>query len=317
MSSLHLILGMMNLGPQVDLETGRTMVRSFLARGNREIDTAYVYNGGDSERFLGQILPDIAKQSQLVATKVNPRITGRLDRAAVVSQLNESLARMKCDSVDLLYLHFPDLNTPIETTLAACAELHQQGKFKRFGLSNFAAWEVVNIWHLCQRNGWPVPVVYQGLYNGLSRGIEAELLPALRHLGMRFYAYNPLAGGILAGKYQDFFEEPAHGRFIVRPNYRARYWKKPFFDALAILNETCAAEQIPLAEAAFRWLAFHSCLDGAHDDGVILGCSSTAQLEQNLNAFERQPLPDVVVAAFEDAWLTAKTESPDYFRSSV
>jgi aflatoxin B1 aldehyde reductase len=307
----------MNFGPQVDLETSRAMVRSFLARGNREIDTAYVYNNGDSERFLGEILPDVAKHSPLVATKVNPRITGRLDHVAVVSQLTESLARMKRDAVDLLYLHFPDPNTPVEITLAACAKLHQQGKFKHFGLSNFAAWEVVNIWHLCQQNGWPVPVVYQGLYNGLSRGIEAELLPALRHLGMRFFAYNPLAGGILAGKYQDFSDEPAPGRFTVRPNYRDRYWKKPFFDALAILNETCAAEQIPLIEAAFRWMAFHSCLDGARGDGVILGCSSTAQLEQNLTALEGQPLPDVVVAAFEDAWLAAKTESPDYFRSSV
>jgi aflatoxin B1 aldehyde reductase len=314
---MNLILGTMNFGPQVDLETGRTMVRSFLDRGNREIDTAYVYNGGDSERYLGEILPGTAEGSTLVATKVNPRITGRLDREAVVSQLTESLGRMKCDSVDLLYLHFPDPNTPVETTLAACAELHQEGKFKHLGLSNFAAWEVVNIWHLCQQNGWPVPVVYQGLYNGLSRGIEPELLPALRHLGMRFYAYNPLAGGILAGKYQDFSQEPTPGRFTVRPNYRERYWKKPFFDAVAILTETCAAEDIPLVEAAYRWLAFHSSLDASKGDGVILGTSSPAQLQQNLNAFEQQPLPDSVVDAFNDAWLAAKPESPEYFRSSV
>ncbi|MFW5874333.1 MAG: aldo/keto reductase family protein, partial [Verrucomicrobiota bacterium] len=311
---MNLVLGTMTFGPQVNRAESEAMLRRFLASGHREVDAAYVYNGGDTERILGEVFAQGGLPPCTVATKVNPRVTGRLDREAVLSQLDESLARMKRDSVDVLYLHFPDPNTPVETTLSACAELHQQGKFKQLGLSNFAAWQVVDIWHLCQREGWPLPVVYQGLYNGLSRGIEPELLPALRHLGMRFYAYNPLAGGILAGKYKDFSEEPAPGRFTHRPNYRSRYWKKPFFDAVTILTETCTAEGIPLVQAAYRWLAHHSGLDAARGDAVILGASSLAQLEQNLNAFDQQALPDSVVEAFEDAWLAAKPECPDYFR---
>ncbi len=314
---MNLILGTMTFGPQVDQDNSQLMVRRFLAEGHSEIDTAHVYNRGDSERFLGNALAETPEFPAKVATKVNPRVTGKLDRAAVVSQVSESLKRLRLDSVEVLYLHFPDPNTPVEETLAACGELHHQGKFRQLGLSNFAAWEVVNVWHLCRRNGWPVPVVYQGLYNGLSRAIESELLPALRHLGMRFRAYNPLAGGILAGKYQAFSEEPSPGRFTHRPNYRNRYWKQPFFDALAILRETCAAEDIPLVQAAYRWLAFHSGLDAAAGDGVILGVSSLAQLEQNLDAFRQPPLPDSVIEAFEAAWLAAKPECPDYFRSSV
>ena len=113
---------------------------------------------------------------------------------------------MKCDSVDTLYLHFPDPNTPIEESLSACAELYNGGKFKRFGLSNFPAWQVAHIWHICDRNDWPKPSVYQGLYNALSRAIEPELIPMLRDFDIPFYAYNPLAGGILSGKYTDFTE---------------------------------------------------------------------------------------------------------------
>ena len=314
---IRLVLGTMTFGPQVDLEGSRAMVRRFLDAGHTEIDTAYVYNKGDSERYLGTILADNSSARSKIATKVNPRVTGRLDAQAIVMQVNESLARLRRDSVDILYLHFPDPRTPIETTLAACAELHAQGKFASLGLSNFPAWEVVHIWHTCKQNGWRLPEVYQGLYNGLSRGVESELLPALRHLGMRFYAYNPLAGGILAGKYRDFSEEPAPGRFTYRPNYRNRYWKRPFFDALAILTEACAAEDIPLLQAAYRWLALHSGLDTAAGDGVILGASSLAQLEQNLGAFRQPALPDSVVDAFDAAWLAAKPDCPDYFRSSV
>lgn len=317
MSSLRLILGTMTFGPQVDLATSRVMVRHFLDQGHSEIDAAYVYNNGDTERYLGEILSDSSGANAAVATKVNPRVTGKLDREAVIAQLEESCQRLKADCVDLLYLHFPDPQTPIETTLAACAELHVRGKFRHFGLSNFAAWQVVDIWHLCKREGWPLPVVYQGLYNGLSRGIESELLPALRQLGMRCYAYNPLAGGILAGKYKDFSEEPAPGRFTHRPNYRNRYWKQPFFDALAILTETCAAESIPLVQAAYRWLAHHSGLDPANGDGVILGASRPEQLAQNLDAFDHPSLPENIVEAFEAAWDAAKVECPAYFRSSV
>jgi aflatoxin B1 aldehyde reductase len=317
MPSPRLILGTMNFGPQVDLRTSQAMVRHFLDKGHIEIDAAYVYNGGDAERYLGEILAGDPSLKPRLATKVNPRVTGKLDREAVVAQLNETLQRLKIDHVDLLYLHFPDPNTPVETTLAACAELHSQGKFHHFGLSNFAAWQVIDIWHICKREGWPLPVVYQGLYNGLSRGVEDELIPALRRLGMRFYAYNPLAGGILAGKYKDFSEDPAPGRFTVRPNYRERYWKKPFFDALRILTDTCNDADIPLVAASYLWLAYHSALDGKFGDGVVLGASSLSQLSQNLETFGKAQLSEFVVLAFDEAWNAARIDSPEYFRSSV
>jgi len=305
----------MNFGPQVDLSDSRLMVKRFLNAGHCEIDTAYVYNGGDSERFLAAALSEEKCSNARVATKVNPRVSGRLDAQSIRLQILESLDRLKCDSVDTLYLHFPDPNTQVDETLLACAELHAEKKFLRLGLSNFAAWEVVDIWHRCDRNGWPKPQVYQGLYNAISRNVEHELIPALRRLGMSFYAYNPLAGGILTGKYRDFQSAPTQGRFTVRPNYRERYWKETVFEALSVLTVVCQRAELPLASAAFRWLAYHSQLDATQGDGILLGASSVPQLETNLDTFRQSSLPDDVCVAFDHAWELVANDSPSYFRA--
>lgn len=303
----------MTFGPQVALKDSARMVDVFLNSGYNELDTAYVYNEGETEKILGNILTK-NKRTAYVATKVNPRITGKLDGEAVFEQFEESLRRLNKNKVDLLYFHFPDPNTPIDSALEAVSKLHEQGKVKELGLSNFPAWMVADIYHKCKEKGWPVPTVYQGMYNGLSRAVEKELFPALRNFGMRFYAYNPLAGGLLSGKYSNFEEEPAHGRFTLRPNYQDRYWKKSFFNALQLLVEKCQELNISVAEAAYRWLACHSQLDPSKGDGIIIGASTLNHLTQNISAHKKGALPDVIVEAFEDAWLEAKQDSPDYFR---
>lgn len=311
---MKLILGTMNFGPQVNLAGGAEMIRSFLAFGHKELDAAYVYNDGETERMLGQILPELDKGSFGLATKVHPRITGKLDGEAVMMQFNESLRRMGRDSVDILYFHFPDRITPVDNALETCAELHRQGKFRELGLSNFPAWMVVDIWHLCKERGWPQPTVYQGMYNGLSRKPETELFPALRKLGMRFYAYNPLAGGMLTGKHANFKNAPVSGRFARLASYRERYWKESYFEAVEHLTECCREAEIKPVEAAFRWLVHHSFLDASAGDGIIIGASSMAQFEQNLDAIKQGVLPEQVLAAFDAAWQEAKPDSPEYFR---
>ena len=314
MDKMKLILGTMTFGPQVNVEDSQIMVQRFLDAGCHELDTAYVYNDGDTEKILGSILKNIPENNIVIGTKVNPRITGRLDGNAVTMQFEESLHRLGRDKIDILYLHFPDLNTPVEEALEVCAKFYEQGKFNELGLSNFPAWMVVDIWHLCKERGWPRPSVYQGLYNGLSRKIENELFPALRKLGMRFYAYNPLAGGLLTGKYSNYSNSPSPGRFTFRPNYLNRYWKKSFFEAINVLSIKCKETGIKLPEAAFRWLAFHSSLNQFEGDGIIIGASKINQLEQNLAAVVKGPLPEPVVNAFTDAWEESKAECPDYFR---
>lgn len=289
------------------------MVLRFLETGNVELDTAYVYNAGDTEKYLGDILPKIDSKYYL-ATKVHPRITGKLDRETILMEFNESLSRMNRDKVDLLYFHFPDGKTPIDEALDTIAELHEQGKVKELGLSNYPAWQVVDIWHKCEDHGCPRPTVYQGMYNALCRNVEPELFPAIRTLGMRFYAFNPLAGGLLTGKHMQDEKLEGDGRFARLKSYRDRYWKQSYFDAIGEIMKACEAENIPMAEAAYRWLVNHSMIKSELGDGILLGASSIEQLEQNMVAATKGELPQSILDAMDSAWEIAKPDSPAYFK---
>lgn len=310
---MKIVLGTMNFGPQLDLETSRSMVNGFLKKGNVELDTAYVYNGGTTEEYLGFILPELQSEYYL-ATKVHPRITGRLDKETILLEFNESLRRMNRDCVDLLYFHFPDGKTPIGEALDTIAQLYDQGKIKELGLSNYPAWQVVDIYHRCELHGCPKPTVYQGMYNALCRNVEPELFPAIRSLDMRFYAFNPLAGGLLAGKQLNFEATPEEGRFSRLKSYRDRYWKHSYFDALAEIKTACDAEEIPMVEAAYRWLVNHSMMKSEQGDGILLGASRIEQMEQNLIAAQKGVLPQTILDAMDAAWEIAKPDSPAYFK---
>ena len=311
---MKIVLGTMNFGPQLDLEASRNMVLRFLETGNKELDTAYVYNGGDTEKYLGDILPNIDSYDYYLATKVHPRITGKLDHETILMEFNESLKRMKRDKVDLLYFHFPDGKTPIDEALDTVAELYEQGKIKELGLSNYPAWQVVDISYKCKLHGCPVPSVYQGMYNALCRNVDLELFPAIRALGIRFYAFNPLAGGMLTGKHKHFEDAPEPGRFARLKSYRDRYWKQSYFDAVEEIKQACEKEGIPMVEAAYRWLVNHSSMDASKGDGILLGASRIEQMEQNMAAAKKGPLPQAILDAMDAAWEIAKPDSPAYFK---
>lgn len=312
MKEVGLVLGTMTFGESVFDADVETMVRSFLDAGYTELDTAYVYNDGNCERLLGEVLPLLDRPFR-IATKVNPRISGKLDADAAYKQVNESLKRLKLDAADTVYLHFPDPATPVESVLSAMADLHDQGKFKELGLSNFPAWMVADVWHTCDRHGWVKPTVYEGIYNPLTRNAETELNACLNAFGMRFYAYNPLAGGLLTGRYTSYEESPSDGRFTHRPNYQKRYWKKSFFDAVDLIRTAADNHGITIIEAVYRWLVCHSMLNGERGDAVIIGASKLSHLKQNLAAIKAGPLPDDLVEAFARAWTVAKSDSPAYF----
>ena len=314
MKKINFVLGTMTFGESLFGSDTENMIEAFGNLGYTELDTAYVYNKGQSEEFIGKSLKKEGGEKFSVATKVNPRITGRLDGDAVMMQFKESLRRLQLDSVDTLYLHFPDADTPVESALEACAELHSEGKIRELGLSNFPAWLVVDVYYRCKQNGWILPTVYEGLYNPLSRKAESELPMVLDNYGLRFYAYNPLAGGMLTNKYSSMEASPSDGRFTHRPNYKNRYWKKSYFNAVDTLKNLCAEYGITIIEATYRWLAFHSMLNPERGDAIIVGASKLEQLEQNIAAVSAGPLPDEIVAAFETAWNTTKADAPEYFR---
>ena len=311
---MNLILGTMTFGQQAMDEAAAKMVKTALDNGIRELDTAYVYNEGECERILGRVLSGTDRDSLRIATKVNPRVTGKLDRASILTQFSESLDRLKVQWVDVLYLHFPDHLVPLEEILSTCNELYAQGKIRELGLSNYPASMVEEACTLCRNNGWLVPTVYEGVYNVLSRRCEGELFQVLRKHGLRFTAYNPLAGGLLTGKYTSVEDMPSGGRFVERATYKQRYWRESFFEAVKPLRAACEKAGIPMAEAALRWLAYHSELKADLGDAIILGASRPEQLIQNIQTVANGPLPADVAEVYDQAAAVCAEDAPAYYK---
>jgi len=311
---MKIILGTMTFGDQVEQATAETLLQAFTDAGHNDLDTAHTYCDGRTEEMLGRMLTPAARSELYIASKVNPWNDGGLQAAEVKRQMTEILQRLGSDSVDLLYLHSPDLETPVAQTLEACFELFQQGKFKHFGLSNFASWQVAEVVEICRRNGWMEPVVYQGMYNALTRDVERELFPCLHNYGIQFYAYNPLAGGLLTGKHLSLEDIPESGRFKVERGYLDRYWKKDYFDVLQELQAACTDSGIKPVEVAMSWLVNHSCLDAKRGDGIILGASSLDHLLQNMAACAQAPLDASLLEILDRGWEIIKPDCFRYFR---
>lgn len=309
---IKLILGTMQFGERVFGDDILQIITIFNNYGYSEIDTAYVYNSGLSEELIGKSFNTIDRSLFKIATKVNPRVTGKLDGEAVTKQLNESLERMGIDYVDILYLHFPDKNTPIEECLKVCNEYYKDGKILELGLSNFPSWLISEAYNICKKNNWILPTVYEGLYNVLSRKVENELIDAILYYGLRFYAYNPLAGGMLTDKYLD--KTIKEGRFSNRPNYQKRYWHNSYFEAVMLINKTAKKYNCTIAEIAYRWLAFHSTLKVDRGDSIIIGASSKSQLINNLESINNGPLENEILNVLDEAWNLCKNDAPDYYK---
>lgn len=306
-------LGTMVMGDQLNQEESVLLVSSFLGASAKcsEIDTAYMYpvleEEGKTESMLGSM--GTIRGDQL-STKANAGTVGGLSSRGVREQLEGSLKRLNVPSIDIFWLHWPDHKVDILETLSAVASLHREGKFKRFGLSNYSAWMVVRIWHLCNERAWVLPTLYQGMYNCLTRTVESELLPALRQYGIAFYAYNITAGGLLSGNKESArFTTAKHAE-----RYKKRYINKGFLAAVEKLHEVCAAESVSPIDAGIRWLVWHSKLD-RNKDVLIVGASKLSHLDANLqSALSSKPLPDNVVTAMDACAELARPEWSPYHR---
>ncbi|KAG0346988.1 hypothetical protein BG004_000337 [Podila humilis] len=288
---------------------------TFHKYGHQELDSAWLYCNGDTEKVLGQLPMEHFK----IATKVWPYIPGAHGPEHIGRIFRESLTSLKASKVDILYLHAPDYTTPFEVTVREIDALYRQGLFERFGLSNFAAWQVTLIHQLCKQNGYVLPTVYQGMYNGITRDCVRELFPCLKALKIDFYAYNPIAGGLLSGRYKFDESDEQDGRFDGSSGmgkiYRDRYWNKLFFEAVQSLTKVADENHLTLLEASLRWMRHHSGL--GPNDGIIIGASSMEHLEANLSNLNKGPLPQAMVTAFDDAWEHVKVACPSYFKDEA
>lgn len=320
----RVILGCMTMGPPgtnfartTTVEETKAMFKTLQSYGYTELDTARMYNDGKQEAFTRET--NVLNEGFTIATKVYPVEAGMHKPEKLRQTFETSLSELGQKSVEIFYLHAPDRSVPFEETLQEINQLYEEGKFKIFGLSNYAAWEVAKIAEICIARQWIRPRIYQGMYNALTRALEEELVPCCRHYGIGIVVYNPLAGGVLSGRYRSP-EIPQEGRFSDAPGstwakaYRDRYLNEVYVKATDHLMPIVENHGLTLIETALRWLVHHSKLRAFDGDGIIIGASSIAQLDSNLKDLQKGPLPEDVVKALDEAWFHTRPVAKTYWR---
>ncbi len=284
-------LGTMNFGKRTPPKEASLIVARALERGVTVFDTANAYNDGESERILGRALGRAAA-NVCIATKVGfGRVAGRtegLSGERVRAAIDESLRRLGVERIDLYYWHVPDEHTAIEETLAATAELLTSGKIGQFGVSNYASWQILEIMVACDRAGLARPVVGQQLYNLLIRQLDIEYFRFAGRYALHTTVYNPLAGGLLTGRYRAGDPIAPGSRFDKNRLYQGRYWSERML-VLAGEYEALAREAgLGLTELSYAWLA-----GSAGVDSILVGPATQAQLDQALDAVALELAPEV------------------------
>jgi aryl-alcohol dehydrogenase-like predicted oxidoreductase len=203
-----LCLGAMNFGSPTSEADSIAMIDAAMDAGINFIDTANVYNVGESERVVGKALARDGKRAQVVlATKVNgsmgsgPNERG-ISRYHIMRACDDSLRRLQTDHIDLYQLHRPSLTIPPDETLRALDDLVRAGKVRYIGCSTFPAWMVMEALMVSAQEHLVRFVSEQPPYNLLDRRIENELVPLCQKYGLALLPWSPLAGGILAGRYR-------------------------------------------------------------------------------------------------------------------
>ncbi|KAK9478626.1 NADP-dependent oxidoreductase domain-containing protein [Lipomyces japonicus] len=328
---VRVILGLMTFGPFnegpvkiTNQEATKEIFQRFKSRGYSEIDTARSYANGTQEAWTAQAGYKTTFNFK-IATKVYPTVPGMHSPSELRKLFTKSLEELQTDSVDIFYLHAADRSVPLLETLQTVNEFYKEGKFKIFGISNYTAYEVAEIVTTTKFHGFVRPTLYQAKYNVLTRSIEDELIPALHFYGLDLVVYNPLAGGLFSGKYSKD-KEVTDGRFGINSAsgavYRKRYFRDGYWGALDIVQPVVEKNNLTLLEVALRWLVHHSKLNlgsanSLKGDGIIIGVSSLSQLDSDLDAIEKGPLPQDVIDVLDEAWILVKKDIGPYWQGEL
>lgn len=262
-----------------DPNEARRIFDRYAERGGNFIDTADFYQFGESERLVGDFVGS-NRDDFVLATKfslgpsVQPSLmtTGN-SRKAMIRAVEESLARLKTDRIDLLWVHMPDGVTPIEEIVRGLDNLVRAGKVIYTGLSDFPAWRVARAATICELRGWAPLVGLQIEYSLVERTADRELLPMARALGLGTVAWSPLGGGLLTGKYRRGEEGRATSfKSLIHAEDTAQ--RRAILDTLQTIAEETGANA---GQVAIAWIS-------ALDIIPILGARTSEQLEDNLAA---------------------------------
>ncbi len=292
-----LCLGTMLFGSQCDEGTSAAILDEAAGLGIDFLDTADVYpvppgpaTWGRSEEILGRWLRD-RRERFVVATKCGNRVgPGPNDaggsRRHVIAACEASLRRLQTDRIDLFYLHHADLGAPIDETLEALDRLVRDGKVLYVGVSNFEAWQAALAMAAIAEGDLARLAAFQPRYNLLHRPAERDLLPLARAAGIAVLPYNPLAGGMLTGRYRRDEPPPVGSRFARGEwgrMYQGRYGAQPMFDVAEAVAEVAKAEGLTPAQVALAWLLGR---DGV--TGVIVGASRPGHVREWTGALGRR-----------------------------
>jgi aryl-alcohol dehydrogenase-like predicted oxidoreductase len=307
----EICLGTMTFGNQCDEPTSRAIMDKAFAYGVTFFDTADVYpiggsleTNGRTEEYIGNWLKG-RREQVVLATKFHGRMgpgpnEGGGSRKHIFQAVEASLRRLQTDYIDLYQMHFVDYETPLEETLKALDDLVHSGKVRYIGCSNYPAWLLTKSLWISDKLGLARFDSVQPRYNLLFRHIESELLPLALDQGIGVISYNPLAGGVLTGRYQVGQSAEAGTRFTLQNNagplYRARYWQDAQIHAVDRLKQLCDENKVSITQVAVAWVLAQPAITSA-----IVGASKAEQLDQSLPAIDLR-LDEQLLTACNDVW---------------
>src|SRR5580698_9604735 len=268
-----------------DAESLATLNRC-LDLGVTFIDTADVYGDGDNERLIAKLLAD-RRDEVTLATKFGidrtpaDRAAGRPpvrgDAAYVRRCIDESLARLQTDVVDLYYLHRRDLTVPIEETVGAMAELVGAGKVRHLGLSEVTADEL-----RAAATVYPIAAV-QSEWSIWSRDVERQVVPAAAELGVGFVPYSPLGRGFLTGTIRSAADVSSPGDFRHTMPRFADGVLEANLAVVEVVSSVAAERQATPAQVALAWLRYRAEALGVASV-PIPGTRRASRVEENLGS---------------------------------
>lgn len=263
-----------------DPDTAESIFNAYDEAGGNFIDTADVYQFGQSEELLGKLLQG-RRENFVLATKfnngsvpnANRLVTGN-SRKAMIASVESSLKRLKTDRIDIYWAHHPDEITPTEEIIRGFEDLVRAGKILYAGLSNFSAWRLSRAVTMAELLHTVPIAAAQFEHSLVKREPETDLLPASLALGLGVTTWSPLGGGMLTGKYRQGDKGRAEGfggRVFQAENSQQRT------DILDTVLAIAAELNISPSQVAIAW-------SGSHGTTPILGPRSLAQLTDNLGA---------------------------------
>ncbi len=216
----------MTFGRECDEATSAELFQLCREAGVNLFDCANVYVDGRSEEILGGLIAD-CREEVIVTSKFTGRTgpdvnQGGANARTVRLEIEKSLRRLRTDYIDIYFIHSFDPDADLELTLRALDAVVRQGKAVWIGASNFAAWQVARTLGLSELLNLPKFSVVQPMYSLIKRQAEVELLPLCSAERLGVMCYNPLAGGMLTGKYLGAGAEKGT-RFAESEMYRKRY----------------------------------------------------------------------------------------------